>query len=190
MPFMTSVAYGYPSFDAAYSDIYSNFIIADYHGSQAFDTDDGSAWYKIYNNFFYDAMALKNDFGGYSMYYYGNLNICWKGGNAACLNIGPTLYNGPSDTIYDNKCMVFNTALISTIDSPNYMTGSSFKSFNNSYYTSSGIVKFEIQNSSGGSTVYNMTQLPALFDIEVGSTANVIPSNDVIMNWVRDLLNI
>ena len=50
MPFKTSLVHGYPSYDVLYTNVHSNFIIANYGGSQAFDTDDGSAWYNIYDN--------------------------------------------------------------------------------------------------------------------------------------------
>ena len=89
MPFMTKVAHGVNSFDAAYTNVYSNFIFANFGGSQAFDTDDGSAWYNMYDNFFYCALAYKNDYGGYNVNYYNNLNIAWTWDGAQnCWGVG------------------------------------------------------------------------------------------------------
>ena len=34
MPFITDIAYGYPSYDAAYTNVSLNFIFANYGGSQ------------------------------------------------------------------------------------------------------------------------------------------------------------
>ena len=40
--------------------VYKNFIIANYGASQGFDTDDGSSWYDIHDNFFFEADAWKS----------------------------------------------------------------------------------------------------------------------------------
>eukprot|EP01084_Bolivina_argentea_P180229 311368_1 len=107
MPFLTKVAYGYPSYDAGYTNVSLNFIFANYGGSQGFDTDDGSAWYNMYNNFFYDAMGYKNDYGGYSVNYYGNINVALSGNAYNCWEIEPVNVNGPGNDMHDNKCIVY-----------------------------------------------------------------------------------
>ena len=38
MPFLTNIVHGYPSFDTQYTNIYSNFIIANYDAGWGFDT--------------------------------------------------------------------------------------------------------------------------------------------------------
>jgi hypothetical protein len=51
-PFITEIADGKtPSYDAALSHVTNNFIWGNYGSSQGFDTDDGSSWYNISDNF-------------------------------------------------------------------------------------------------------------------------------------------
>lgn len=52
--------YGKPSYTAQMNGVYKNFIIANYGASQGFDTDDGSSWYDIHDNFFFEADAWKS----------------------------------------------------------------------------------------------------------------------------------
>ena len=56
-PFLTDVAYGKskPSYDAAMTNVTQNLIWANYGSSQGHDTDDGSSWYNISNNFMFQA---------------------------------------------------------------------------------------------------------------------------------------
>ena len=64
-PFLTEVAHGTPSYDAAMNSVDHNLIISNYGSSQGFDTDDGSSWYDIHHNFFFDADGWKMDYGGH-----------------------------------------------------------------------------------------------------------------------------
>eukprot|EP01047_Picozoa_sp_COSAG01_P123303 COSAG01_NODE_52225_length_348_cov_0.783133_1_plen_59_part_01 len=50
-----------------------NLIIANYGASQGFDTDDGSSWYNITNNFFFLADGWKMDYGGHDSHFTDNL---------------------------------------------------------------------------------------------------------------------
>jgi hypothetical protein len=50
-----------------------NLIIANYGASQGFDTDDGSSWYNITNNFFFLADGWKMDYGGHDSFFNDNL---------------------------------------------------------------------------------------------------------------------
>ena len=58
------MATGEPSYTAAVSHVTNNFVIANYGSSQGFDTDDGSSFYNISDNFFFMADAWKMDYGG------------------------------------------------------------------------------------------------------------------------------
>ncbi len=62
--YISDVFDGSPSYRAATNNVNKNFIIANYGSSQGFDTDDGSSWYDIHNNFFFMADAWKMDYGG------------------------------------------------------------------------------------------------------------------------------
>ena len=53
--YISDVKYGTPSYEAQMNSVNNNFIIANYGASQGFDTDDGSSWYDIHDNFFFMA---------------------------------------------------------------------------------------------------------------------------------------
>jgi len=55
--------------------ISNNFIIANYGASQGFDTDDGSSWYDIRDNFMFMADGWKMDYGGHDSSFTGNV-VC------------------------------------------------------------------------------------------------------------------
>ena len=57
--FISDVKYGRPSYTAQMNQVDHNFIIANYGASQGFDTDDGSSWYDIHDNFFFEADGWK-----------------------------------------------------------------------------------------------------------------------------------
>ena len=52
-----------PSFDSAPTEIVGNFIFANYGAAQGVDNDDGSSFYDINNNVFFDADGFKMDYG-------------------------------------------------------------------------------------------------------------------------------
>jgi hypothetical protein len=68
-----------------------NMIIANYGSSQGFDTDDGSSWYNISSNFFYDADATKMDYGGHDMVFSDNVIYVRDGDGQNCFNQGSYL---------------------------------------------------------------------------------------------------
>jgi hypothetical protein len=70
---------------------------------QAVDTDDGSAFYKTYENFFvYAANGLKSDFNGRNNEHYRNVygyvDSCWGPSR-------PWLHTGESNIFSDNWCV-------------------------------------------------------------------------------------
>ena len=79
-------------------------MMAVYASQEAIDTDDGSAYYKVYRNFFlYAAHGLKSDFNGHDTQAYENVyayvSDCW----------GPAgkmwLKTGANNTFRDNACI-------------------------------------------------------------------------------------
>ena len=59
-----------------------DFCLGTYASQEAIDTDDGSAYYRTYENFFvYAANGLKSDFNGHSNEHYRNVygfvDSCW-----------------------------------------------------------------------------------------------------------------
>jgi len=194
----TNVAYGYPSYDTGMSDVHSNFVIANYGASQAFDTDDGSAWYNIYNNFGWNAQGYKNDYGGYNVNFYNNLNVAWgwKGmrvGNEACWNIGRTHYEGPSNKVYNNKCIVYSDiGTITTINTPTSLKGSALEMRNNSYHSIYGNVTWKMgdPNASNGWQIYDLKQVQDILGFDQNSSVGTIPSNEQILQWAKEVLDI
>ena len=66
IPYITTYGTGKPSVIPAWRHIRHNFIVSVYSSQEAIDTDDGSAYYKTYENFFvFAANGLKSDFAGH-----------------------------------------------------------------------------------------------------------------------------
>merc|ERR1712054_284682 len=87
IPYITDVADpNKPSIIPAWRHIRHNFFLSLYSSQEAIDTDDGSAYYKTYENFFpYAANGLKSDFNGDDNRHYRNVyaftSNCWGTGN-------------------------------------------------------------------------------------------------------------
>ena len=58
---------------------------------QGFDTDDGSSWYDIKNNFFFEADAWKMDYGGHDSRFVGNVVYHGHNDGQNCVNTWPFL---------------------------------------------------------------------------------------------------
>jgi hypothetical protein len=104
-PFVTEIATGEPSWNAAITTVSQNLIWANYGSSQGFDTDDGSSWYNISNNFMYQADGYKMDFGGHDTMVNDNMFYKFKGDGQNCINTWPYVYNHGT-TYSGNKCML------------------------------------------------------------------------------------
>ena len=87
----------------AWRHIRRNFIFSNYASQEAIDNDDGSAFYKTYENFFvYGANGIKSDFNGrMNEHYrnvYGYVSDCW----------GPSstwLHTGEGNVFASNWCV-------------------------------------------------------------------------------------
>jgi hypothetical protein len=188
-PFLTDVRNGpggAPSYDAALTDISSNFVIANYGASQGVDNDDGSSWYDIHDNFFFDAEGLKQDFGGHDSRYHHNVNYVVKYDGQQCLNSWPFV-PGHQHHFHDNKCVVSfddDALRISGLDCDDPMASAGIIDvlYNNSYYTPNGSAtandcKITVaQMSANGST------------IEQGSSMHFLPTDEVLFGWAREKL--
>ena len=67
MPLASRVATGggAGTFASALTVVSNSMIVANYGGSQGFDNDDGSEYYRTVDNFFYQACGFKMDYGGH-----------------------------------------------------------------------------------------------------------------------------
>ena len=94
-----------PSYDAAMNSVHNNMIIANYGSSQGFDTDDGSSFYNISDNFFFLADAWKMDYGGHDFVVTGNVVYHGQNDGQNCFNSWPFLPN--AGALYeDNICIL------------------------------------------------------------------------------------
>ena len=194
MPFMTDIAYGYPSYDALYSNVTSNFIFANYGGSQGFDTDDGSAWYNMIGNFFYDAMGYKNDYGGFNVNYYENMNVALHEQQYNGWEIEPVNTQGPGNKVYNNKIIVYNCRGTSIYCDnavgiwPSNLYGA-LKQYNNSFYTPNSNATIQTWDNNG--EIYlSPKEMCSTYNLSCLSTQNSVPSIDEIISWAKILLNI
>lgn len=100
VPYITNIRTGKPSIIPATRNIHHNFILATYFSQQAIDTDDGSAYYEVYDNFFaYGDNGLKSDFGGHDNKWHGNV-LAYVGN---CYHMGS--FKGYNDAFYGNQCV-------------------------------------------------------------------------------------
>ena len=112
---------GEASYEAQMNSVDHNFIIANYGASQGFDTDDGSSWYDIHDNFFFLADAWKMDYGGHDSRFTGN--VVYHGANDGqnCVNTWPFLA-GHGAVWEGNRCILPRSnnlaGSISTCDCP------------------------------------------------------------------------
>ena len=105
--YVTKVRNGTASVVKEWDYIYNNFIIAN-PGQEAIDNDDGSCYYKTYNNFFvYGGGGLKTDFSGHDNHHYNNI-YGYTSTYRSCFNDGATQIQGHNDAFYNNTC-VLNT---------------------------------------------------------------------------------
>lgn len=109
--YVTKVKNGEESVYKEYDYVFQNFWIANYNSESGIDNDDGSAFYKTYNNFQpYGMNGLKSGHGGNSNYQYGNIYAYIKNGWQTCFSItrgGTDQLPGYNDGFYNNTC-IFN----------------------------------------------------------------------------------
>lgn len=84
--------------------IAENFIFANYGAAQAVDNDDGSSFYTIEHNVFYDADGFKMDYGGHGSTFHNNM-VVTKMGASQCFDLGGFL-PGLGDAYYNNTCVM------------------------------------------------------------------------------------
>lgn len=102
VPYITDLRTGKPSIIPADRHIHHNFVIGTYNSQETIDTDDGSAYYKTYSNFFvYGDRGLKSDFGGHDHEWRSNV-IAYVGSCFVCN------FKGYNDAFVNNTCVMRN----------------------------------------------------------------------------------
>jgi len=104
MPFLTTVRYGYPSFEPLPMEISKNVIISNYGASQGIDNDDGSSFFNIHDNVFYASDGFKMDYGGHDSNFYNNLVLVMPYDGQNCYNVGD-FFSGHQHAFYNNTCV-------------------------------------------------------------------------------------
>lgn len=100
----------------AYNNVSRNMFISNYNSFDGIDNDDGSSYYDIGHNVFYEGEGLKSDYRGHGKIYHHNLNVgagvcCFQfgfiSGRDAGSNVaGHEFYKkGHTDVCHSNKCV-------------------------------------------------------------------------------------
>jgi hypothetical protein len=169
---------GTVTFDPQPTRIERNLIFANYGAAQGVDNDDGSSFYDIRDNVFFDADGFKMDYGGHGSTFSANLVIT-KTSRGACLGLGPFL-RGLGDEYYNNTCVLLGDSGDESVGSvsqcdPDYNT-----MYDNRYYTANGTALL----GCGGRKL----QVESLYEshgVEERSTGAPLPSDDVLLGWAR-----
>lgn len=171
------------------STVSQNLIWANYGSSQGFDTDDGSSWYNISNNFMYQADGYKMDFGGHDTIVTDNIFYKFKGDGQNCINTWPFLYKHGT-TYSGNKCILPESHSIGSTNGcrcpgPEDSKDPSashcgVQSSHNEYYG----FKANLTVSCEGGDPLSFTDYQAKGS-DKGSKAFNLPSDDLLVYWVR-----
>merc|ERR1712190_706578 len=111
--YISDVLTGKPSYTAQTNHVDHNMIIANYGASQGFDTDDGSSWYNIHDNFMFHADGWEMDYGGHDSAFHDNIVFHEGGDGQNCINTGGFL-PGHGAKWYNNKCVLSDSKNIGT----------------------------------------------------------------------------
>eukprot|EP01097_Dermamoeba_algensis_P009260 TRINITY_DN6454_c0_g1_i1.p1 TRINITY_DN6454_c0_g1~~TRINITY_DN6454_c0_g1_i1.p1 ORF type:complete len:324 (-),score=60.71 TRINITY_DN6454_c0_g1_i1:53-1024(-) len=187
LPFLTDAS-GVASFQPLPNQVTQNFIIANYGGSQGIDNDDGSSWYLIFNNLFYDADGFKMDYGGHNSHFYSNLVITRPYDGQNCLILDPFL-EGNGHAFYNNTCVQFGCsssrpgACDDTVSflyqcDPEYVTVK-----RNQYFTPHGNATVSCDGQGGDR--YSLPDLQSLLGLEKGSSFAALPNDTQILDWAN-----
>ena len=184
-PFMTKVRDGVTrSYSPADNEVATNFIIANYGASQGIDNDDGSSWYNIHDNFFYQADGFKMDYGGHDSKFWKNLIVVMPYDGQNCFNMA-SFFPGHGDGWYENRCIVTYVDVVGTIlqcNSNNLQESVQVDLHGNQYYTPHGNASVNCGRKSIPLAVLQAG------GIEKGSVGQKLPTDDQILQWATEIL--
>jgi len=214
-PFLTSLKDGKtPSFDPLPRIIRNNFIIANYNAAQGVDNDDGSSWFHIHHNLFYQAEGFKMDYGGHDSIYEYNMVMSLSYHGGPCFGMG-NFKEGHGDVLRGNRCLLglgsgndnvdgSNTniaketmeaaALLeeyghSSIDDEPPFVGRLWGGCEDSHVT---LESNEYYTPDGiamvgcnGNDFYKLQDLATKFGLEVNSTVSTLPDVKTILEWAQ-----
>jgi len=174
-PFLTTVADGTPSLNPQYSLIHHNMFIGNYGSEATIDNDDGSTFYKNYNNF--EVYGCHKDyFAGHNKFTYQSVLVfpkCWGRSCGFYTDFTP----GYVDGYWNNTCVQQDTKPYMTMD--NFNPNAVAILHDNKIYNSAGTVTVQI-----GNTLLTEAQWQAKGQ-DPGTKGYPMPSDDQIIAWGR-----
>jgi len=197
--YISDVKYGKPSYTAQMNGVYKNFIIANYGASQGFDTDDGSSWYDIHDNFFFEADAWKMDYGGHDSRFTGNIVYHGHNDGQNCVNTWPFLPD--HGAVWENNTCILpkSTNLFGSISGCNCPGKGTVNPFNTSDPGSNpqngecgvtfGNNRYFTQNGTATCNRCGDFETKWKAQNEPDSTVSELPTDEEIISWARAKLN-
>lgn len=184
-PFLTTLHDGSTSsFTPLSRTIGRNFIFANYGASEGVDNDDGSSWYYVHHNVFYDSEGFKMDYGGHDSVFEENLIVSYPATYGQhCIGFG-SFYTGHGHTVRNNKCIVPRgddpVAYLDECDSAKVSIS------NNTYFSPNGNATIQCGRLD---ECFSLTQARDKFGLEMGSRSAPTPSISSIIQWSKQLLS-
>jgi len=171
-PYLTTVRTGEPSVFPQWRDIHHNFFLDNYSPEVNVDNDDGSAYYHTRDNFLvYGGMGMKTDFGGHDNHHFGNI-YAYVGHS---VSVTSDTLEGHEDYFYGNKIVMTSTDLgrAQCADPKTQM-------HDNQYFASGNLTLCGV----------DLAQAQSQLGMETGSTDSPLPTDDAILGWATELLQI
>ena len=184
------------SYAAVMTSVDHNLIIANYGASQGFDTDDGSSWYDIHHNFFFQSDGWKMDYGGHDSKFTDN--VVYGGNGQNCFNAQSFL---PSHGVEwsRNKCALTHSKTIgesSGCKCPGVVPHSAAPGTSSCGLTLKGNEYFLVATGSLGKVNASIgcSGDGVTFEewqgngSDVDATLSTMPSDELLVSWGRALL--
>jgi hypothetical protein len=190
-PFMTDLREDTKSFVPDRRTIAFNLIFANYGAAEGVDNDDGSSWYHISRNVFYDAEGFKMDYGGHDSIFEDNLVISYPArrrryAGSRCINFDSFLPNH-GHVVRRNTCVVPNSSEQPIIQLE-VCADSHAILLDNKYYTPIGTATVKCWDGQADSPI-PMSQAQDLYGLEVGSQVFRTPTEAAaIISWALGTL--
>eukprot|EP00543_Licmophora_paradoxa_P012879 CAMPEP_0202463384 /NCGR_PEP_ID=MMETSP1360-20130828/57965_1 /ASSEMBLY_ACC=CAM_ASM_000848 /TAXON_ID=515479 /ORGANISM="Licmophora paradoxa, Strain CCMP2313" /LENGTH=507 /DNA_ID=CAMNT_0049086269 /DNA_START=1 /DNA_END=1527 /DNA_ORIENTATION=+ len=197
-PFLTRLRYGHPSFTPETRVIAKNFLIANYGSDQAVDNDDGSSYFHVHHNVWYDSGGVKCDWGGHDSIYEHNLITSYPDRwNEDCVGFFGEFKEGHGHIVRNNTCVVPDVFTATTTETTSISlddcAGSKAVLENNTYFSPDGSIGIYCYDSEGDDsydqTVYTLEEGQRRFGLEKGTVTRRTPSNETeIVVWAKNIL--
>jgi len=184
-PFLTTVANGTASLNPAYTLVHHNMFICNYGSEACIDNDDGSTFFKNYNNF--EVYGCHKDyFAGHNKYTYDSVLVypnCWGYG----CGFTTEFVSGYVDGVWNVSCIQGNDRpyiTINDVDPKNLDKAKLPITHDNKIYNAKGEITVKV-----GSTTLNEQQWQALGQ-DTNTHGFPLPTDDAIIAMGKAILQI